>query len=308
MSSLLEFFQHDFQGHCLDKTIVFSCETLENRVARNLGEIIEIRQRVIEDSLNLTRLFTFYVPENPANLLVCKSLIFELEKLKWEVEALEMTETFQDDHPGIKFEDLYSKSIFIYAELPLTALEYTELDKICRSMGLMLTFRSTGYVKSKIATTGAFAFITHDLKDKDSIARPVAQGLFFRHCYAAYEGYSVGSGAGLQESIMKGIQTSMRCILVISADFLDHQADSKKEFNSIYTREKIYNERAVFPIWSNVSKEQVYAFSPALAETFALIWPTRNEKMEDEYQQEIQVLISRLHIQISCIDGTHRYH
>lgn len=308
MPSLLEFFNHDFKGSGLEKTIVFSRETIENRAAKNLGEIIEIRQRLIQDPDSLVRLFTFYVPASSTTLLVCKSLIFEIEKLKWEAEDAEFNEQFQEAPLRSKYDSLYSKRIFIYSELPLSSGEFAELDKLCRSMDFVLTFRSSDYVRSKTACTRPLAFISHDPKDKDSIVKIIAQGLQSRSCYAEYEEYSLLPGDKLNESIEKGIKESMRCILVISSDFLSNQAWAKKEFNSVFTRERIYNERMVLPVWSDVTKEQVYEYSPSVAEAFALIWPSATGKKAEDHKQEMEVLISRLHIQIASMDGLHRFH
>ena len=74
---------------------------------------------------------------------------------------------------------------------------------------------------------------------------------------------------------------------------------TKKEFDSIFTRELIYNQRIILPIWHNVSKEQIYEFSPALADTVALKWPNKEDFDEENYKKEVEILISKIHTAIN---------
>lgn len=69
----------------------------------------------------------------------------------------------------------------------------------------------------------------------------------------------------------------------------------KTEFNSIFTRELIKKEKVILPIWSGVTKEEIYEYSPSLADTFALFWPSSIDKDEEKYKQEVEQLISKLH-------------
>ncbi len=57
----------------------------------------------------------------------------------------------------------------------------------------------------------------------------------------------------------------------------------------------IYNKRIVLPIWFGVTKEEVYEYSPSLADTFALTWPSTENKTEVDYKKEIEQLISKIH-------------
>jgi hypothetical protein len=86
---------------------------------------------------------------------------------------------------------------------------------------------------------------------------------------------------------------------VITPNFLTNPGWTKKEFNSIFTREMIFNERIVLPIWFNVTKEEVYEYSPSLADTVALNWPDPSTMPEDNYKQEVEKLLSKLHTAIT---------
>ncbi len=307
MPTLREFLDNDFKEMGFDKTIIFSKEIIENRIAKSAGEIIEIKQRLIQDSTSWARFFVFYIPKTSDTLLVCRSLIFEFEKLKSEVDDFEFPVEPSENLPIRKNASVYSKRIFIYSELQLSTEEFCELEKLSKSRGLQLEFRSTNYMNKKMLSNQPLAFISHEQKDKDLIAKPLAQGLNARLCTVLYDEYSLNGQSGLLDSIENGIRKAKRCILIISPDFLSNQGGRKKEFNSIFTPERIFNERIVLPIWVNVSKEQVYEYSPSIADTFGLVWPSSIEISEKEYNKEVQILISRLHTQIASIEGFHGF-
>ncbi|HEV3252744.1 MAG TPA: toll/interleukin-1 receptor domain-containing protein [Puia sp.] len=307
MPTLKEFLDNDFREMGFEKTIVFSKEIVENRIVKSSGEIIEIKQRLIQDSTSWARFFVFYIPKTSDTLLVCKSLLFEFEKLKSEVEDFEFPGEFSENLPIRKHVSVYSKRIFIYSELQLSPEDFCELDKLAKSRGLQLEFRSTHYMQKKMESNHPLAFISHEQIDKELIAKPLAQGLNARLCTVLYDEYSLHKETGLLESIERGIMQAKRCILIISPTFLSNQGERKKEFNSIFTPERIFNERIVLPIWVNVSKEQVYEYSPSIADTFGLVWPTSLEIPEKEYKKEVQILISRLHTQIASIEGFHGF-
>lgn len=148
-----------------------------------------------------------------------------------------------------------------------------------------------------------FAFISHDSRDKELIARPLANGLNSRLCFVWYDEFSLKVGESLRESIEKGIKEAKKCVLILTPSFLNNPGWGKKEFNSIFTREMIMNERVVLPIWYKVSKEEVYNYSPSLVDTFALTWPNPEGKSEDEYKKEVEIIISKLHTAITTADN-----
>jgi len=139
------------------------------------------------------------------------------------------------------------------------------------------------------------AFISHDSRDKELIAKRLSNGLNSRLCFVWYDEYSLKIGDSLRESIEEGIKNAKKCILVLTKNYLSNPGWGKKEFNSIFTREMIFNERVVLPIWYGVTKEEVYDYSPSLADTFALTWPSPENKTEEEYKTEVEQLISKIH-------------
>ncbi|MBI3813844.1 MAG: toll/interleukin-1 receptor domain-containing protein [Nitrospinae bacterium] len=66
--------------------------------------------------------------------------------------------------------------------------------------------------------------------------------------------------------------SGMKCILILTPNYLSNSGWTKQEFNSIFTREIIENKNVVLPIWDKVTKKDVYDYSPNLADRFAAHW------------------------------------
>ena len=54
---------------------------------------------------------------------------------------------------------------------------------------------------------------------------------------------------------------------------------SKREYNSIFTREIVEKQKVILPIWHEVSAKDVYKYSPILADRVALPWALGVEKV-----------------------------
>jgi hypothetical protein len=128
------------------------------------------------------------------------------------------------------------------------------------------------YVRLKHIQKPVWAFISHDSRDKNIIARPLAQKLTEQIGRVWFDEFSLKLGASLRESIEKGIKECHKCILIISPNFLSNDGWTKTEFNSVFTREMIERENVIIPVWAGVSVKEVYNYSPTLADKFAVNW------------------------------------
>jgi hypothetical protein len=81
-------------------------------------------------------------------------------------------------------------------------------------------------------------------------------------------------GDSLRESIERGLRECKRCVLVLSPEFLANPGWTRVEFDSVFTRELMSNDRVFLPVWVRVNKHQVYEFCPSLADRVALDWTT----------------------------------
>jgi len=105
-------------------------------------------------------------------------------------------------------------------------------------------------------------------------------------------------GDHLRESIEKGIKEAKKCILIITPNFLSNSGWTKVEFNSIFTREILFQQQIVLPIWYKVSKFDVYDYSPNLANKVALVWPDNTKLTEEDYKKKTEELLSNLHLEV----------
>ena len=114
------------------------------------------------------------------------------------------------------------------------------------------------------------AFLCHDSRDKDDVARPIAMGLQRMLCPVWYDEFSLTVGANLRTAIESGIKDCHRCILILSPAFLSNSGWTKREFDSVFSREVLEGEGLVLPVWHGVSKEQVYEYSASLVNVVGL--------------------------------------
>jgi hypothetical protein len=299
MPSLLEYFNNDFKDLSLDCDLTTTLQKVNEAKEALSTESIVSKRRVRLDHNSSCRLFTFYVPQTLDTLAVIGSILDKLDSHKKDAEGLESIGSYENDiHTGIH-KSVFSNRIFFYIETPLTQDEIVRLDNYCKERSIFATVRSEEYIKTRMKNEKPMAFISHDSRDKEIIAKPLANGLSSRLCSVWYDEYSLKVGQSLRESIEDGIKNAKKCILVLTKDFLENPGWTKKEFNSIFTREMIFNEKIVIPIWFGIKKEEVYEYSSSLADTVALIWPDSKKMTEEEYKKEVEKLISKIHTAVT---------
>jgi len=67
-----------------------------------------------------------------------------------------------------------------------------------------------------------------------------------------------------------GLKETRNCIVVLSPNFLSNKGWGKAEFGSIFTREILEKQNVMLPVWHNVTVDQVYDYSPRLADKVGL--------------------------------------
>lgn len=84
-----------------------------------------------------------------------------------------------------------------------------------------------------------------------------------------YDEFSLKVGDSLTKSIDQGLINSKFGIIVLSKAFMRKQW-TNYEFKSLVSREMHHGEKVILPIWYEISKNDVMAFSPHLADKVAL--------------------------------------
>lgn len=184
------------------------------------------------------------------------------------------------DPDWISFKDMPgSKRVFIYSETTLSDHDLRRLKQEGTKLGHEVQFRDPNHARSRSRFEVPVAFICHDSRDKDAVARKIAINLQSMMCPVWYDEFALKVGDSLRESIEKGLKECRKCILILSPNFFANNGWTKKEFDSVFTRELLEKKNVILPIWHGVSEQSVFAYSPSLVNRKALIWS--NDKEED---------------------------
>jgi hypothetical protein len=111
-------------------------------------------------------------------------------------------------------------------------------------------------------------FISHATEDKDDLVRPLAGALRELGMDVWYDEFELRIGASLRQGIDRGIANSRFGIVVLSKAFFA-KSWTNYELNGLVARE-MHGGQLVLPLWHNISKAEVIAASPSLADKVAL--------------------------------------
>ncbi|MEZ2370950.1 toll/interleukin-1 receptor domain-containing protein [Arthrobacter sp. RCC_34] len=112
-------------------------------------------------------------------------------------------------------------------------------------------------------------FISHASEDKESFVRPLAERLRNAHIEVWYDEFSLRVGNSLRRSIDRGLAQSRFGIVVLSPHFFEKQW-SQWELDGLVSRQLGGSDDVILPIWLDLTREQVLAYSPPLADRLAL--------------------------------------
>jgi len=181
-----------------------------------------------------------------------------------------------------------SRRIFIYVEKDFSIDDIKNIKSYASDLNLKVQFRGKTYMEERSRHEKPLAFICHDSRDKDDVAKKVANNLRRMLCPVWYDEYSLNVGDNLRVSIEKGIKECKKCILILSPNFFSNGGWTKTEFDSIFSRQIIEQKSLVLPIWYNVVKEDVYKYSPSLA---LIVGLDLNKLGEDKVCRELHKAI-----------------
>jgi|SRR5665647_512738 len=118
---------------------------------------------------------------------------------------------------------------------------------------------------------GYDAFISHASEDKDALVRPLAELLREMGFRVWYDEFELSVGDSLRRSIDRGLAISRYGIVVLSKAFLSKNWPGY-ELNGLVARE-MDGKKVILPVWYGLSKDEVKAYSPTLADKVALVHP-----------------------------------
>ena len=178
--------------------------------------------------------------------------------------------------------------IFIYSESDLKVQETIAIHQEGLKEGLFVEYFGPSWAKERSEVEKPLAFISHDSRDKQEIARPLALRLSSIGVPVWFDEFSLKIGDSLRETIESGLKETDYCIIIISKNFLTNEGWTKTEFNSIFTREILQKQKIILPIWHEVSAENVYEYCPSLVDRFAANWSEGKEQVANKIKNRIR--------------------
>ncbi|MCC5653916.1 TIR domain-containing protein [Nostoc sp. XA013] len=112
------------------------------------------------------------------------------------------------------------------------------------------------------------AFISHASEDKEVLVRPLAEKLEEAGFFVWYDEFKLKVGDSLRRSIDKGLANSKFGIVVLSPSFFAKNWP-QYELDGLVAKE-MRGGKVILPLWHKVSKNEVMAYSPTLADKVAL--------------------------------------
>jgi hypothetical protein len=167
---------------------------------------------------------------------------------------------------------VFTGQVYLYSERPVPEDLGKRMIEEARTTGHHLTFRSTTYMEERNKWERPRAFIAHDSRDKKELAQPLALQLQKWHCPVWFDQYSLKVGDSLREGIETGLKECHKCVLILTPNFLKNNGWTKREYDSVFTRELVERQNVILPVWHNVSVEEIYKYSPILADRVGAQW------------------------------------
>lgn len=242
---------------------------LTNADGTKLGEITI---RLHFDFIAYAKYISFFIPVMPD--VACPEAIALNtipEVLKWPETQVAVQAGFGTEKTDAR-ELVFTGQVYLYSERPVADEDKGRLLAEAGLVGNRLTFRSLEYMNERNKWERPRAFISHDSRDKTDIVEPIALQLQKLMCPVWYDQFSLRVGDSLRESIEQGLRECSKCILILTPNFLTNKGWSKREYDSIFTREIVEKQKVILPVWDAISAEDAYNFSPILADRVAVQW------------------------------------
>jgi hypothetical protein len=120
----------------------------------------------------------------------------------------------------------------------------------------------------RLVTERFDVFISHASEDKDSIARPLYRELNAQGLTVWFDEAVLELGDGLRRKIDEGLTKCRYGVVILSPHFFRKQWP-QKELDGLVARETASGEKAVLPVWHEIDRDGVLAYSPTLADRVA---------------------------------------
>jgi hypothetical protein len=235
------------------------------------GDEIIVPVKVAYDFDGGSKHLRAYIPECEYPDSVLAALVQNLQIVWNSAAGIHVASGFANVPEQIEGSSLtFSGRLLVYTPNVINEARWRVLKEQLSPQGLHLLIRDGAYAKARSSYEKPHAFISHDSRDKERFVTDLANKLSSMLCPVWYDEYSLVPGQSLRESIERGLKTCSKCIIVLSKNFFSNPGWTKREFDTIYTREILEGQRLCIPVWLDVTKEEVYDYSPILLDTVGI--------------------------------------
>jgi hypothetical protein len=130
-------------------------------------------------------------------------------------------------------------------------------------------------------------FISHATEDKEAVVRPLAHALQARGLRVWYDEFELRLGDSLRRKIDNGLAKSKFGVVVLSPAFFAKNWP-QYELDGFVMRE-MTGQQVILPLWHHISKDEILAVSPSLADKVARRTSDATiDELAEEIAQRIQ--------------------
>jgi len=264
MANLREYFFKELEGFSFRSDLTLTTSA---------GEKIEVVQQINFDTLAGVNFVSYFFPAGTFTLSLARYLLDDLSVAldrAYSNLSAKVSHPVSDPEGVIVGDQPFSGRVFMYVDDYVDDSVRAELTEYGFRSGARLKLRDRRHSDFCTEHEIPWAFISHDSRDKDDLARPLAEKLSSMLCPVWYDEYSMGVGDSLRESIDNGIRDAKKCIVVLSHNFFSNPGWTKAEFNAAMGKHVASGGAVILPIWHGVSREEVFEYSPMLADIVGL--------------------------------------
>lgn len=122
---------------------------------------------------------------------------------------------------------------------------------------------------SAVASKKYDLFISHASEDKPTLGRPLYEALSALGLSVWFDEATLTVGDSLRAKIEEGLANSTFGVVVLSHSFFAKEWP-QAELNGLHARQMSAGVKVILPIWHNISKDEIVAVAPMLADTLGL--------------------------------------
>lgn len=169
MATLREYFDTSFPRMMgLTSPIVVQAETLAP---------VEVPARLHLDFDSNCKFFSLYAPKHASRNTLFGALLKNIPAIMDSMKGLEVSSGYPWETPTTTSELRFTGRVYLYSESDIPRAEIEIIEGQARTVGLSVRVRERIFAEEKSKLEKPVAFISHDSRNKDAIARPIAIGL-----------------------------------------------------------------------------------------------------------------------------------